>query len=671
MAAIFFLVALLGTVLSTVVLRGAPHRPENRWLALAGGLDALTVAALGLIYLTGHRIEDPIGATVCVVGRILICYPLLVFTHVFPFGLRPSRALRLTAFALTALALAMSLHPRAGAALRPLVVWTFFLPLFGMTVIALARNHRRVSGQQAEGRGVRLVIWAVVGRWTLSLITWAVVRPLSGEAFATLCILDNTAAVLASYALVSYAILRHQLFRVRGVLAESALWGAVAALFLGLVVLGVALVQAHVQSPALARAALVTVAAIPVGLQVLLRRLRPGIEARVLAPLDPRRAQRHGTLEQVVSDSAALVEPAPLLALTCRALAGIAGGQVRFLRGPAFAELQGADPGDAAPLAAPLATLMAEVALPHLHHPLDRRLPDELRAAFAATGADLLVAVRLAGRLYGALAVAGGTLDRDTLLTAVALADNLAGKLERCLLFQARLQMQRELEEAGRLAALGSFAAAVAHDIRTPLTSVQMNVQMLRQRVRLPDADMESFDIALDELKRLDDHVSEILDFAKPLRLHPSPLDLRELSDEAARRLVPLLAERALTLEQRHAPELALVEADPQRLRQVLMNLVDNAACASPAGAAIVISTRPGPGDTVVVEVSDSGKGIAPEHLPKIFEPFFTTRADGTGLGLAIVQKVVKAHGGEIGVRSRPGEGATFTVLLPTTTRVE
>jgi signal transduction histidine kinase len=660
-APLFFLNALLGFVLSAVVLRAAPGRAENRWLALLGWMDAAASAAIGVVYLAGHTIDDPVGARVCAVGHVVICYPILHFTHVFPFGTRPPRWMSGVALAATAVAVPLAAHPATAPWFLVAAPRFFFLPLFGMTVLELARNSRRFAGQTADAAGARLILWAAIGRWALELFTFGLVAAYFPRAFRSLCVFDNTLAVLASYLVISYAILRHQLFRVRGVLAEWGLWGAVVGVMLGLVVLGVSLVQAHVSSPALARVALVLVAAVPIGLLATLRGLGPRIEAHVLGPLDPRRAQRQVTLGQVISDSAALVEPAPLLALTCQALEGIAHGPVRFLAGSGLAEL--GVRGD--PLPEPLAAWLANAGGAPVHRPLPHGMPGEARLAFTTMGANLLVPVRLAGRLYGALAVAGGTLDRDTVLTAMALADNLAGKLERCSLFQGRLQLQSELEGARRLAALGSFAAAVAHDIRTPLTSVQMNVQMLRQKVRLPAGDMESFDIALDELRRLDDHVSEILDFAKPLRLHPSPVDVREVADEAARRLVPLLADRRVTVEQRHPPELPLVEADPQRLRQVLVNLIDNAACASASGAAVVISTRPGPDGKVAVEVSDHGKGIAPEHLEKIFEPFFTTRADGTGLGLAIVHKVVKAHGGEIAVRSRPGEGATFTVLLP------
>jgi two-component system sensor histidine kinase HydH len=226
-----------------------------------------------------------------------------------------------------------------------------------------------------------------------------------------------------------------------------------------------------------------------------------------------------------------------------------------------------------------------------------------------------------------------------------------------------RRRLEEEIVETRRLASLGSFAAAIAHDIRTPLTSIQMNVQILRGKAQ--GADLESFDITLEELRRLNAHVQEILDFAKPVQIHAVPADLRDVAEEAARGIEPLLVGRRVELAREHAEGLPPVAVDAQRLRQVLVNLLENAMIASPEGSRVVLRTRRSSDGRAALEVVDRGKGIGAEDLPRIFEPFFTTRADGTGLGLAIAQKIVRAHGGEIRVVSKPGEGATFTVLLP------
>jgi two-component system, NtrC family, sensor histidine kinase HydH len=221
-----------------------------------------------------------------------------------------------------------------------------------------------------------------------------------------------------------------------------------------------------------------------------------------------------------------------------------------------------------------------------------------------------------------------------------------------------------ELHDARRLAALGQFAAAIAHDIRTPLTSISMNVQILRRKLQLSDDDREHFDIALEELTRLDRSVAEILDFAKPVKLTAAAVDVGELIEATGRQLGRVLSGRGVAVEIEPTAPLT-VHGDPQRLRQILTNLVDNAANASRPGAAVTLRAAATPDHQIAIEVEDHGKGIGADDLPRIFEPFFTTRPDGTGLGLAIVHKLVRAHGGDIKVRSAVGAGSTFTITLP------
>jgi two-component system, NtrC family, sensor histidine kinase HydH len=273
--------------------------------------------------------------------------------------------------------------------------------------------------------------------------------------------------------------------------------------------------------------------------------------------------------------------------------------------------------------------------------------------------ACLIVPALGAGRaLVGAFVIDGGLVDRDTYVVARDLAARVALAVQRA-------QAVSELLDARRLAALGQFAAAIAHDIRTPLTSISMNVQILQRKLQLPDDDREHLEIALEELARLDRSVAEILDFAKPVKLTSEPIDVAELIETTRRNLTPVLSERGVAVRVEPGESAALtIHGDAQRLRQVLTNLVNNAANASRPGAEVTLRAAIAAGH-IAIEVEDHGRGIGPDDLPRIFEPFFTTRPDGTGLGLAIVHKVIRAHGGDIKVRSTLGAGSTFTITLP------
>jgi signal transduction histidine kinase len=364
------------------------------------------------------------------------------------------------------------------------------------------------------------------------------------------------------------------------------------------------------------------------------------------------------------------LRPEAVIALTVSALDELTNGRARFL--PAARLRDASEPEQDAPssvrrdeLRPALAARLLSADGSQLVRSRAEQLAEDVASDLANTPGDVLVAVRRGGELFGALSLDGGQLDREVVATAVTMAEHLALKLENISLFSQTLALRSELDESRRLASLGAFAAAIAHDIRTPLTSVQMNVQILRGKVQLPPDDMEYFDIALDELKRLNASVQEILDYAKPVDLRATPVELSGVAGEAARRIAPLLEERHVSLETHLDSELPPVLADAQRIRQVLINLLDNAAQASNEGCSIQVSTRIADGGRIAVDVADSGKGIRAEDLSKIFEPFFTTRPDGTGLGLAIAQKLVRAHGGEIRVESSVGRGTTFTVLLP------
>ncbi|PIE06207.1 MAG: hypothetical protein CSA75_00770 [Sorangium cellulosum] len=225
-----------------------------------------------------------------------------------------------------------------------------------------------------------------------------------------------------------------------------------------------------------------------------------------------------------------------------------------------------------------------------------------------------------------------------------------------------RNALQWEVEEFRRLASLGKFAAAIAHDVRTPLSSICMSVQILRSKVDLPQEDMEYFDLTLEAISRLEKGVEELLAYTKPVFLRVDEVVLHEIVEDARDDVVSGLDPEIVI--QMDVPTELKVPIDEVQVRKMLASLIQNAVQASVLGGRIWISAR-SMGEEVCVVVGDEGKGIESKDLDRIWEPFFTTRTDGIGLGLALVRKTVRAHGGRIGVRSKLGEGTQVEVFFP------
>ena len=225
------------------------------------------------------------------------------------------------------------------------------------------------------------------------------------------------------------------------------------------------------------------------------------------------------------------------------------------------------------------------------------------------------------------------------------------------------LELQANL--ARRLAAIGTLAAGLAHEIRNPLNSARLQLHLLDRRARkLGDSSlMEPIALVHEEIARLSDLVIEFLDFARPAVLNLADADLAEI----ARRVVELESPGAsmhgveLSLI---APSSVVVGIDAAKLQQVVLNLVRNAVEAMTSGGEVTIAVRPhGAGGLLVVR--DTGPGIPGDIASRIFEPFFTTKSSGTGLGMAIVHSLVTQHGGSIELINVPGGGAEFRVALP------
>jgi signal transduction histidine kinase len=258
---------------------------------------------------------------------------------------------------------------------------------------------------------------------------------------------------------------------------------------------------------------------------------------------------------------------------------------------------------------------------------------------------------------------------------AEALASQASVALENARLYDKARRAYRELNEAQariiqseKMAVVGTFASGLAHEVRNPLNSIALQLSILERRVApLPPGVAgeirELVGVIREEVKRLDNLVGDFLQFSRSNRVQYRPTALDALVDEVARLLRPEARAYGVSLRrQRIGEAIPDLRVDPEKMKQVVINLVQNAIEAMPEGGVVTVESGLVDGRAVLV-VRDSGPGL-PEGLD-VFQLFVTTKAQGTGLGLSIAQQIVLEHGGEIAAASEPGRGATFTVSLP------
>jgi two-component system sensor histidine kinase PilS (NtrC family) len=224
------------------------------------------------------------------------------------------------------------------------------------------------------------------------------------------------------------------------------------------------------------------------------------------------------------------------------------------------------------------------------------------------------------------------------------------------------LSMRRAVADSERMAALGRVAAGLAHEIRNPLGAISGSVEMLRSASALGSEDRDLLGLVLDETRRLNDLVGDILHFARPRPPQQVRVDLAALVRDVATIFRRGSASHGAAVEV-EGPAALETSVDPHQIRQVLWNLLKNAAAATTGAAPVRIRVSPhGPGASI--EVVDEGPGIAPEDRQRIFDPFHSGNEAGIGIGLALVRQIVEAHGGAIEVDSSP-RGTTMRVVLP------
>jgi len=244
-----------------------------------------------------------------------------------------------------------------------------------------------------------------------------------------------------------------------------------------------------------------------------------------------------------------------------------------------------------------------------------------------------------------------------------AACGQLAMAIDNLLLVQSKLALEREMQHREKLAAIGQLAATVAHEIRNPITGAKCLLQQVDEELHSNSQGKEYIQLALEDLDRVEQSVSQLLTFARKEDFQFTEQDVNDLVRTTTQRFLTQRQDKAVTVQAREsAPVWAAI--DEEKLRRTLLNLLTNAHDAVNGNGRIEIGlTSNGP--DVEIRVSDNGPGLSTEAQKKIFEPFFTTKEKGTGLGLAIAKKIIEGHGGRITVSSTEGQGTTFTLVFP------
>ena len=251
------------------------------------------------------------------------------------------------------------------------------------------------------------------------------------------------------------------------------------------------------------------------------------------------------------------------------------------------------------------------------------------------------------------------------------LAGLLAGGAVAAASYRRVERLRRQARQAERLAELGTLTGGLAHEIKNPLSTIQLNLQLLREDLPDPDDDpayrrtVNRLTTVQKEASRLRDILDDFLRYAGKMELVKKPTDVRHLLEEMVDFFHPQAQLQRVQLRLGGAQEGPLIVALDERLmKQALLNLLINALQAMPDGGELILSAW-SEGGRAKIEVTDTGKGIEPEAIGQIFNAYYSTKKGGHGLGLAITKRIVEEHGGEIHVFSELGKGTDFRIELP------
>lgn len=231
--------------------------------------------------------------------------------------------------------------------------------------------------------------------------------------------------------------------------------------------------------------------------------------------------------------------------------------------------------------------------------------------------------------------------------------------------------VQRLMDQYAEIARL---AGALAHEIRNPLSTIRLNMELLAEDLGEPETPqqrraLKRVEVVRRECQRLQSLLDDFLNFAKVRRLHLEPSDLNHQIEDALEFFAPEARDASIEIVRYLDPDLPRVMLDREAFRQALLNLIINAKQAMPEGGQLMVRTA-AQGDTVAIVLIDTGCGMDDRTASKMFEAFFSTKPGGSGLGLPTTQKIIDGHGGRIHVQSEVGRGTQITIELPVPARI-
>ncbi len=473
-----------------------------------------------------------------------------------------------------------------------------------------------------------------------------------------------------SIGIMGYAIARHRLMDVDYVVRKGVSFVLAATVVLlpgGVAIAGLSRLLGAAEPPVVACAS-VLLALVAV---VLVPAFQRGIETRVQRALFPHLYDYRQRLRRLAAGLVHILDQGALVHRLGEELADILDVEsltvaIRDERGRT---LQVAYPAsdDPACLPATLEHAFDDLTAPILASELVE-IDSDAGAAFRAHRWEVAVPLRINERLLGVVMLGRNRdfriFSAEDLQVLEAVASGASVAFENANLSRQLRHSEVVLERANRLSSLGMLAAGIAHEIRNPLVAVKTFLDLLPNRLEDREFLTRFRDLSLSELRRVTDLIADLLTLGKSTSTERRVVEVFATVEPVVRLMESTARKRQVTLDVQVERRLPSVLADPDQLKQIVLNLLLNAIEMSPPDGIVTLALLP-TSTGISLEVRDQGPGIPPEQREDIFAPFFTTKESGTGLGLALVHQMVVEHGGDISVDSTVGRGSTFRVKLP------